>query len=216
MRARRLRVDMGTVGFLLSLALSGCQETGELASGEGARTIALREEERKDEHDTVRRSGVSSRRRSYRSSPESRAEPRRREGSEGSEAIRTARRSPRGDRSPQDDGVQGSSRGESGESRDPERLRSIPDQELLVSLEGRSLPGGVYEVDRSSPKSTGLWPTEKELEEFLERVNARNDWMQVIRVGPWRIRIFRDTFFDPYRRDSGWIDIDRLDGPHGR
>ena len=92
--------------------------------------------------------------------------------------------------------------------------RRISDDELLVSLEARRLPEGVYEVDRSSPRSGRL--TQEEFGAFLKRINARDDWIKVIRVGPWRIRVVRDTFFDPYRRDSGWIDIDELDGPHGR
>ncbi len=81
-----------------------------------------------------------------------------------------------------------------------------------MSLSTRSLPDGVYEVDRTPRGSTGLWRTLEELEAFLERINARDDWIQVIRVGPWRIRVVRDTFFDPYRRDSGWLDIGALDG----
>ena len=88
----------------------------------------------------------------------------------------------------------------------------VSDDELSVSLDVRRLPDGVYEVDRSSPRARSLWPTQKDFDEFWEHFNARNDWVKVIRVGPWRIRVVRDTFHDPYRRDSGWIDIDELDG----
>ena len=102
--------------------------------------------------------------------------------------------------------------GERSRDRRSKPRRRISDDELSVSLEARSLPDGVYEVDRSSRGSTGLWSTQERLDEFLERINARDDWIKVIRVGPWRIRVIRDTFFDPYRRDSGWIDIDELDG----
>lgn len=91
----------------------------------------------------------------------------------------------------------------------------MSDDELLVSLVERNLPDGVYEVDRS-PRTSGMWSSEEQLEEFLKRINARDSWIKVIRIGPWTIRVVRDSFYDPYRRDSGWIDIDELDGPHGR
>ncbi len=90
--------------------------------------------------------------------------------------------------------------------------RRISDDELSVLLDVRRLPDGVYEVDRSSPRARSLWSTQEDLDEFLERINARDDWIKVIRVGPWRIRVVRDGFYDPCRRDSGWLDIDELDG----
>lgn len=102
--------------------------------------------------------------------------------------------------------------GERSRDRRSKPSRRIADGELSVSLDVRRLPDGVYEVDRSSPQARSLWPTQEDFDEFLARINARDAWIKVIRVGPWRIRIVRDTFFDPYRRDSGWIDIDELDG----
>ncbi len=102
--------------------------------------------------------------------------------------------------------------GERSRDRRSKPPRRVSYDEMSVSLDVRRLPDGVYEVDRSSPRARSLWPTQKDFDEFWEHFNARNDWIKVIRVGPWRIRVVRDTFFDPYRRDSGWIDIDELDG----
>ena len=102
--------------------------------------------------------------------------------------------------------------GERSRDRRSKRSRRIADGELTVSLDVRRLPDGIYEVDRSSPQARVLWPTREDFDKFWERFNAREDWIKVIRVGPWTIRVVRDTFYDPYRRDSGWIDIDELDG----
>lgn len=89
---------------------------------------------------------------------------------------------------------------------------SVLEDELAASMEIRSLPDGVYDVERTTLEGRVLWRTQEDLEAFLEEINARESWVQIIRIGPWRIRVIRDPFFDPYRRDSGWIDIDELDG----
>ena len=190
MRNLLLIVSVGAIALL-----DGCQHADEGSADRSGETLV--EEPRNGSRTSDRiHTRVTSR-------SEAEGEPRDSGPSEDTDASRS--------RYPGDEQA-GDLPGERSRDRRSKRSRRTSDDELSVSLDLRKLPDGVYEVDRSSPQARSVWPTQEDLDEFLERINARDAWFTVIRVGPWRIRIVRDTFFDPYRRDSGWIDIDELDG----
>ncbi len=90
-------------------------------------------------------------------------------------------------------------------------MKVLTDEELLVSLVRRIHPDRLGDLERTAADLWTLSPHGEEVKELLERMEVhQRAWFQLIRIGPWKIWVLRDDFYDPYRRGSGWIDIEEL------
>ncbi len=193
--------------FCVVVALCGCRYTSPLASGDprgdGSEADRTRSRQRLAETSRPRKGEATEDRRASRAAGVVDGFPR------GDDPSGESGRSGEAGRSGEDG--RAIPRRDSGRERYANDLKVLKDEELLVSLVRRIRPDRRGDLERIASDPWTMSPRGVEIKELLERMEAhQRAWFQLIRIGPWKIWVLRDTFYDPYRRDSGWIDIDEL------